>query len=186
MANFRQIWSHWQSHTHPYCLYFCFDGPLSLSLFYAETLSWFLLSHRTHMQGHKFIRPQKHQNSGLLTLYPILTMRFSLFLSHSLSLSLSLSLFVHSNYKYLLSLSLSCSFLHTTHSHSLSARCNQPCPIFLLLLVYFWSVCTLVGTYPTYLPSQRTDRRTEAKIPDTKFIDLSFAAFQKLDSFESD
>ena len=43
-----------------------------------------------------------------------------------------------------------------------------------------------MGTYPTYLPSQRTDRRTEAKIPDTKFIDLSFAAFQKLDSFESD
>ena len=182
MANFRQIWSHWQSHTHPYCLYFCFDGPLSLSLFYAETLSWFLLSHRTHMQGHKFIRPQKHQNSGLLTLYPILTMRFSLFLSFSLSLSLCT--LITSTY----SLSLSCSFHNTTQtpSHSLSARCNQPCPIFLLLLVYFWSVCTLVGTYPTYLPSQRTDRRTEAKIPDTKFIDLSFAAFQKLDSFESD
>ena len=134
MANFRQIWSHWQSHTPILSLFLLLRPPLSLSLFYAETLSWFLLSHRTHMQGHKFIRPQKHQNSGLLTLYPILTMRFSLFLSFSLSLSLCT--LITSTY----SLSLSCSFLHTTHSHSLSARCNQPCPIFLLLLVYFWSV----------------------------------------------
>ena len=137
MANFRQIWSHWQSHTHPYCLYFCFDGPLSLSLFYAETLSWFLLSHRTHMQGHKFIRPQKHQNSGLLTLYPILTMRFSLFLSLSLSLSLSLCTLITSTY----SLSLSLVRFSTQHTLTLSLLVAISHAQYFFFFLFIFGVC---------------------------------------------
>ena len=135
MANFRQIWSHWQSHTHPYCLYFCFDGPLSLSLFYAETLSWFLLSHRTHMQGHKFIRPQKHQNSGLLTLYPILTMRFSLFLSFSLSLSLCT--LITSTY----SLSLSLVRFSTQHTLTLSLLVAISHAQYFFFFLFIFGVC---------------------------------------------
>ena len=126
---------HTGSHTHPYCLYFCFDGPLSLSLFYAETLSWFLLSHRTHMQGHKFIRPQKHQNSGLLTLYPILTMRFSLFLSFSLSLSLCT--LITSTY----SLSLSLVRFSTQHTLTLSLLVAISHAQYFFFFLFIFGVC---------------------------------------------
>ena len=147
MANFRQIWSHWQSHTHPYCLYFCFDGPLSLSLFYAETLSWFLLSHRTHMQGHKFIRPQKHQNSGLLTLYPILTMRFSLFLSFSLSLSLCT--LITSTY----SLSLSLVRFSTQHTLTLSLLVAISHAQYFFFFLFIFGVYVYLSGYLSYLPT---------------------------------